>query len=55
VLDDEEARGLFITGTIARAARKAIVENVRVLDGMGLARASPNVRSCARCSTRVTR
>ena len=48
VLDDEAAHGMFITGIIVRAAPKAIVENVRVLDGMGLARESTVVAALAR-------
>ncbi len=39
---------MFITGIIVRAAPKAIVENVRVLDGMGLAKEATVVSALAR-------
>jgi hypothetical protein len=48
ILDDEAAHGMFITGIIVRAAPKAIVENVRVLDGMGLAKEATVVSALAR-------
>ena len=48
ILDDEAAHGMFITGIIVRAAPKAIVENVRVLDGMGLAKEATVVAALAR-------